>query len=313
MARKNLLDKVTRDPAAGTKSAAEALLTKAPRGAIASVSKSFEDLKRRALMELDPDLIDAGGLLDRLTPEDGIEELAASIRAHGQQVPVLVRPHPETEGRYQIVYGRRRVAAIKLLNTEEGATPIKVHALLRDLDLEALIVAQGQENSTRRDLSYIERAYFAGQMREAGLDRKIIGEALSVDRSNVSRLLKVIDTVPLDLIEAIGSAPTIGRPRWEKLAEALGRKNMVPFAIGDTSDARFDAVWKELTKKAPRPALRPRTVETSDGRALGVIKRGEDKTILTLDTKSAAGFDDWLLDNLTRLHDQWQSGHDIET
>ena len=33
--------------------------------------------------------------------------LVVSIREHGQQVPVMVRPHPEKDGRYQIVYGRQ--------------------------------------------------------------------------------------------------------------------------------------------------------------------------------------------------------------
>lgn len=309
MARKGLLDTVM--ASSGTKAPTPPSNLK--RGAIGAVSESFEALKRRALMELDTDLIDAGGLQDRLSPEEGVEELAASIREHGQQVPILVRPSPDAENRYEVVYGRRRVAAIRLLNADEGAEPVKVQAMLRDLDLQGLIVAQGQENATRKDLTFIERAYFAAQMRELGFDRKVMGDALNVDRSGVSRLLKVVDKVPENLIEAIGSAPSAGRPRWEKLAEKMGRRDMTPYALGETSDERFDAVWKELNKKAPKgKATKPKPLTTSDGRALGTVSRGEDKAVLTLDTKTAPGFDEWLANNLARLLDDWQDSQDVE-
>jgi len=163
MARKNLLEGLMKAPE--TKSDTPAPPNRVdpakPRytgGAIGAVSQSIADLKSRSVVEIDTNLIDAGGLRDRIDETVAEHEaLIDSIRTYGQQVPILVRPHPDAEGRYQIVYGRRRVAALR-----EIGEPAK--ALIRDLDDSALIMAQGQENSARRDLSFIEKCNFARQM-----------------------------------------------------------------------------------------------------------------------------------------------------
>ena len=64
------------------------------RGAIGAVSRSFADLKARSVVEIDPGLIDAGGMADRLESDaESDATLRQSIADHGQQVPVLVRPH----------------------------------------------------------------------------------------------------------------------------------------------------------------------------------------------------------------------------
>src|SRR3954470_17986990 len=64
------------------------------------------------VVELDPALIDPSFVSDRLAtlPEDHAN-LVALIRERGQQVPILVRPHPERPGRYQVAYGHRRLRA----------------------------------------------------------------------------------------------------------------------------------------------------------------------------------------------------------
>ncbi len=55
------------------------------------------------IVELDPALVDASPFPDRLPPSAEIEAgFVAAVRDHGQQVPILVRPHPTIEGRYQL-------------------------------------------------------------------------------------------------------------------------------------------------------------------------------------------------------------------
>ena len=88
-----------------------------------------------------------------------------AIRITGQQVPILVRPHPEIEGRYQIAYGHRRARAARELGRP-------VRAVVRQMSDAELVVAQGQENSARRDLSFIERALYAAKLERAGFDRE---------------------------------------------------------------------------------------------------------------------------------------------
>ena len=108
-----------------------------------------------SIQDIDPDLIEDTGLKDRLgISEEDVAELRDSIARHGQQVPILLRPHPTLSGRYQVVYGRRRLAAIRGLGT-----PVK--ALIRTLSDEEAVLAQGQENNLRKDPSFIEKALFA--------------------------------------------------------------------------------------------------------------------------------------------------------
>ena len=52
------------------------------------------------------------------------------------------------EGFYQVAYGHRRVRATAILG-------IKVRAIVRDLTDAELVIAQGQENNARQDLSFI--------------------------------------------------------------------------------------------------------------------------------------------------------------
>lgn len=310
MARKNLLKGLMDAPPAPPEDDAPARVDVAkPRygsGAIGAVSQSISDLKSRAVQEVDPRMIDQGGLQDRLEENAGLAELVSSIREYGQQVPVLLRPNPNDGERYQIVYGRRRVAALRELG-------LPVRALIRVLDDRAVILAQGQENTARRDLSFIEKVNFARQMQDMGYERKVICDALHVDKTLISRMLSVSDRIPEPVIQAIGAAPSVGRDRWLKLADLLAKdqvQNAVAAAQGETSDSRFEAVLTALT---PRKTPAPRSdvpLTGADGTALGQMRRSGTKAVLTLNTKTAKGFEDWLAENIADLHHRWQTGRD---
>lgn len=325
MGRKNLLSGLLpptseAPPEAAAPVPAAPVRMRAGRGAIGAVSQSLAELRARAVLDLDPWSIEAGGLPDRLEsdPEDDAA-LARSIAEYGQQVPVLVRPHPEKDGRYQVVYGRRRVLAARDLGR-------MVKALVRELDDPALVMAQGQENSTRRDLSFIEKAHFAWQMLEAGFDRKAIGDALSVDKTVVSRMLAVMERVPLDLIRFIGSAVSAGRDRWMLVGERIAaaghdvdhlKAMIVAMAKDNSSDERFEALFAYLDKPfrprapdpvAPRVIRRPtRPLRSAEGGRLGAARTSDTAVVLRLDRAKTQGFEDWLLDHLAELHRDWLS------
>lgn len=288
-------------------------------GAIGAVSESIAALRNRAVVELDPNLIEAGGLNDRLEHDEADHKrLMASIKEYGQQVPILVRPSPDNADRYQIVYGRRRVLALRDLG-------LTAKAMIRDLDDRAVVMAQGQENAARRDLSFIEKCNFARQMRDANYDRKAICDALNVDKTLISRMISVSDRVPVEIIEAIGAAPGIGRDRWlhfSNLFEAsdYDAAELVPLihalARSPASDARFESALDRLEASEPskpRPKAKPprRTVEKVVGESgvqIGKITRREDKTTIDLPRFGPDGFDDWLASNLSEIHRKWVKG-----
>ncbi|WP_424934809.1 plasmid partitioning protein RepB [Amaricoccus macauensis] len=297
MARKDLLKGLIAGdaPRQGADPAPPSPAPRRTKGAIGAVSQSIADLKARALVEVESDMIDDAGLADRLDADDGLDALMESIREYGQQVPVLLRYSPNHEGRYEVVYGRRRVAALKKLG-------LPVRAMLRELNDRDLIVAQGQENSARKDLSFIEKANFARQMVEMGFERKVICDALHIDKTVISRMLSVVEAVPPEVIRAIGAAPSAGRDRWLALADRMkgkSSKDVAALARGENSDTRFASVFGGLAPpKAAKAA--PQILEGSDGAGLGQVAQARARTTLILDRKS--GFDDWLLQNMERIH-----------
>lgn len=290
---------------------------RAQRGAIGAVSRSIADLKARSVIEIDPHMIHAGGVQDRLESDEGQDsDLRRSIHEYGQQVPVLVRPHPDKEGHYQIVYGRRRVLAARDLG-------MQIKALVRDLDDKELILAQGQENTARRDLSFIEKVNFARQMEEAGYDRKVICDALSVDKTLISRMMSIAERIPPALIAHIGAAPSIGRDRWTILAEEMELSEayaddviaMIQLSgnIG-SSDDRFQAAFDYLSRlKARHKATEraqlaeARRLYDDTGLPLGQAKFDRNFCTLKLRLAHTEGFEDWLLENIPTLFRDYQA------
>ena len=289
-------------------------------GAIGAVSRSIADLKSRSIVDIDPRMIDNAGLKDRLDKDDPDHAaLVKSIEEYGQQVLVLVRFSPIYYGRYEVFYGRRRVRAMQDLG-------LPIRAMVRDLDDKALILAQGQENNARRGLSFIEKANFAAQMRDAGYDRYAICDALAIDKTVVSRMLQIVDRIGSELITTIGAAPNVGRDRWNALAGKLEAGDtdvstmidMVAAKSTRNSDSndRFEIAihtgdeLRSTPKKhtdpdgAPKPRASRRTIMgTHSGAPIARAMLGHDKVVLTLPRES--GFEDWLVEHLSDLHQHW--------
>ncbi|MET7245486.1 plasmid partitioning protein RepB [Methylobacterium sp. EM32] len=257
------------------------------------------------VVELDPALIDGSFVQDRLTG-DPAEHAAfvELIRERGQQVPILVRPHPSAEGRYQVAYGHRRLrAAIEL------GRPVR--AVVKALSDEDLVVAQGQENSARADLSYIERALFAIALEDRGFDRATIMAALAVEKTQLSRLIGIGRAVPAEVVAAIGPAPKAGRPRWTALVEALARDGAgeavtrllaAPDFSDLSSDDRFARLLSGLTAPAPRPAPSPAFWTNLGGRPVVRVERGRQGTQLTVDDTLEPDFAAYLIQSLPQLY-----------
>ncbi|WP_294535789.1 plasmid partitioning protein RepB [uncultured Rhodoblastus sp.] len=301
------------------------------RGAVGAMSRSLERMSANidaaktleqqllagsSIIEIDPSLIDSSFISDRMS-ENTVDHssLVGSIREHGQQVPILVRPHPESQGRYQVAYGHRRLRALKELQR-------KAKAVVRPLTDDQLVVAQGQENSARRDLSFIERASFATKLEDRGFSREIIIAALTVDKTELSRLISSRRALPDDLIFAIGPAPKTGRRRWMDLAERLNGsptneiwKRAVERPAFDQldSDSRFQFVVNALSSKSvptnevTSPAKLFRWIN-HDGRKIARIEDGADWLRISVDKSTGADFGAFLLTRLPELIQAYQTG-----
>lgn len=135
--------------------------------------------------------------------EEGIDELAASIRAQGILQPLLVRPAAE-EGRFQIIAGERRWRAAK----RAGLASVPV--MVRNLDDQQAMVAALIENVQREDLNPIEEARALLQIKEAlNITQEELADAIGQTRSIVSnslRLLRLSQAAQDDLINGLITA-----------------------------------------------------------------------------------------------------------
>lgn len=281
-------------------------------GGINERAQRAEDLEKQlamgqAVVELDTDLIDVSFVSDRLgVSQQDQDALIEQIREHGQQVPILVRPHPDRQGRFQVAYGHRRLAAIRKIG---GA----IKAVVRDLSDEQLVVSQGQENNARTDLTFIERSFFAYRLEQRGFGRDITMSALGVDKAALSRMIALVNRLPAELIEAIGPAPGFGRTRWADVADLIkeeGKKQAALKVIDEprfaqlTSDDRFQAIFDRL-KHVREPGRKSIWQDTSGQKAVRVSETS-DRLSLVFDKSVAADFGSFVEAKLDELYADFQ-------
>lgn len=196
-------------------------------GALGAVTRSIDQLAQRAevaakleaqlaagsvIIDLDPTLIERSFIADRISEdEERFRELVEAIRERGQDSPVLVRPHPTRHGLYQTAFGHRRVRAARELG-------IPVRAVVKPLTDIEHVIAQGQENSARADLTFIERSQFVARLEERGFSREVMMTALGIDKTTLSKMLSVCHRIPNDIMSSLRDAKGIGRDRWHELA-----------------------------------------------------------------------------------------------
>jgi len=88
----------------------------------------------------------------RFDSELVIDDIVTSISRYGQFSPIWVRPHPQIEGNFQIIFGNRRLATAKKLGWETISANVVAAS-----DAEALAMAFS-ENCDRLDFSDYEKA-----------------------------------------------------------------------------------------------------------------------------------------------------------
>ena len=117
--------------------------------------------------------------------QQGLAELADSIRAQGILQPLIVRAKPNN--RYEIIAGERRWRAAKL------AELTQVPAIIRDISDQTAIAFGLIENIQRRDLNALEEAMALQRLlQEFNLTHEAVAQAVGKSRATISNLLRLL-------------------------------------------------------------------------------------------------------------------------
>jgi ParB family transcriptional regulator, chromosome partitioning protein len=146
------------------------------------------------LAELDIERIKPNPLQPRRHfDEESLTALAQSIEAHGLLAPIIVRPDPASNDRYEIVTGERRWRAARLAGLRTIAAIVRQARAGEAIELALL------ENVQRTDLNAIEEAAGYRQLiEEHGYTQDALAQRIGKSRSavaNVMRLLALPDAV----------------------------------------------------------------------------------------------------------------------
>ncbi|WEO70012.1 MULTISPECIES: plasmid partitioning protein RepB [Rhizobium/Agrobacterium group] len=293
-------------------------------GAAKTVVRSIEDLAENTkklmegevIVDLDPRLLDVSFVADRLSDEDEeYLELKQAIKASGQTTPILVRPSSSDSQRFMVVFGHRRLKVAKELG-------IPVKAVVKKLDDITSAIAQGQENSARSNLSFIERAYFAQNLLASGMTKDVVRSSLAIDEAMLSKMLGVVEVVPAPIIKALGASKKIGRDKWLSLRQLLLAPALLKVAtehvgtaefVGLAEDKRFDELHDYLRRykiksaaKKPKASASGKDWTSRDSSLNFVMNAKSKKVAIELSNVEAKPFSVWLSTHMDRLYDEYR-------
>lgn len=181
----------------------------------------------------------------RFTPE-ALEELVASIKAHGVLQPILVR-RLGTADRYEIIAGERRWRASQAAQLHTVPVVVKEFT-----DAEVAQVAL-VENIQRSDLTPVEEA--AGYQRlidEFGHTQDAIAQIVGKSRSHIANTLRLL-SLPAPVRELLDQ----GKLSAGHARALVGLPNAVDMARKAVEQGLTVRQMEDLAKKAKSPAPQP--------------------------------------------------------
>lgn len=123
----------------------------------------------------------------RVIDNEGLEDLAASIKQQGVMQPIVVRSIQGGETEFEIIAGERRWRAAQLAGLN------KVPAIVREVNDEAAIAMALIENLQRDNLNPMDEAYALYRLQqEFELTHQEVAKAVGKSRSAVSNSLRLM-------------------------------------------------------------------------------------------------------------------------
>jgi ParB family transcriptional regulator, chromosome partitioning protein len=217
------------------------------------------------LHEIPVDAIDVGTNVRSAAALD-VQELAASIRAVGVVSPIRVRD--AGAGRYELLYGQRRLAAAKVAGL--ATIPAIVDDGSADTSGRSRRVAQLIENLHREDLNPIDAAKAYRELLDTGISQRQLGEQLGIAQPTIANTLRLLKAPPA-IQERVASG-SLTRSHAEQLAKLS------------------DAEQEEVARRVVEHGLSVRDVEREIDQALqrqSAADRRRDTVVKTVDAIEA--------------------------
>jgi ParB family chromosome partitioning protein len=143
-----------------------------------------EDLAELPVREVAVEQIDPNPYQTRQEfEEQGLQELATSIRVHGFYGHLVAR---QVDDRYQLAYGERRLRAAQ----RAGLTQLPL--AVRELTDEQMMELAITENVLRKDLNPIEEAEAYQHLADLGYSLRQISEKVGKSAGHISMLLSLL-------------------------------------------------------------------------------------------------------------------------
>ena len=189
-----------------------------------------------------------------------LEELANSISIIGLQEPVVVRP--VEDGRYRIISGHRRTAALRILN-DRGEHDDKVMCIVeRQQESEALTQLKLiMGNSENRVLTSAEQArqveetqQLIYQLKEEGFDfpgrvRDYVSDICKISTGKIARLKVIRDGLAAEFVPSYESGELSESTAYELSRMSQDEQNIIFSVHGDKKKQLYSYSFSHIAKE----------------------------------------------------------------
>jgi len=214
--------------------------------------------------------------------KDKLEQLAASIRATRQELPIIVRPMNDASSPYQyiIVHGERRWRAVQLNGQKTVQGVVRPYT---EEDIRDIVNAQAAENGQREGLTLKEQVDEAQRLIAVNGGLAEAAEATGRPKTKLSKLsnigkagelfLTVLDKGLCDDIETMYRLVRASRKDQSAAERVLNRWLAAPDRMGNQRQqvdqllARLEPTDDDDKQAVPPPSGKPASTQASEAAA----------------------------------------------
>ena len=201
--------------------------------------------------------------------QEGLTELANSIKENGVFQPVLVR---KSISGYELVAGERRLRATKLAGVKE------IPVIIKSFDDKQMMEISLLENIQRKDLTAIEIASAYDQLiKKLNYTQDQLAKRLGKSRANITNLLRLL-SLPNEVKELVNKGKlSYGQARTILALES--QEDMVELAKRCVKEGLSVRQLEEITK--PKPKNKTKSTPTKKNPYIEDVKNNMQEMLST--------------------------------